>query len=355
MRPPTSASSTSRTRRASPSTARPAASTSTSSSRRRDRRGDRRGRVVRRARRHARRRLAHRRAERQERHRLDHPRRRARADLRRVRGPHRRVRDRHRAAVATRATRSSSCARASRRCCRRASSPTTSATTTTSASRPTSSTCARPPTSRRSSCRARIPGLIRRLFELEVPEIYDGIVEIKSVAREPGMRSKVAVSSREPGLDPVGACVGPKGSRVRMIVGELRGERIDVVPWNEDPADLRGQRAVAGQGRPRAHRRGQPHRDRHRARRPALARHRQGGPERPPRRQAHRLAHRHQERVAWPPTQGIAAAADRRHEAATEEFDGRCGAVTSTGVRCRNQARPGSFYCGLHEKEAAAE
>ncbi|MDO8987500.1 MAG: transcription termination/antitermination protein NusA, partial [Coriobacteriia bacterium] len=62
------------------------------------------------------------------------------------------------------------------------------------------------------------PGLIRRLFELEVPEIYDGIVEIKSVAREPGLRSKVAVSSRESGLDPVGACVGPKGSRVRMIV-----------------------------------------------------------------------------------------------------------------------------------------
>jgi len=80
------------------------------------------------------------------------------------------------------------------------------------------------------------PGLIRRLFEIEVPEVYDGIVEIKSVAREPGARSKVAVSSREPGLDPVGACVGPKGSRVRMVVGELRGERIDVVPWNEDAA-----------------------------------------------------------------------------------------------------------------------
>ncbi|MEI7814150.1 MAG: transcription termination/antitermination protein NusA, partial [Coriobacteriia bacterium] len=76
------------------------------------------------------------------------------------------------------------------------------------------------------------PGLIRRLFEIEVPEVYDGIVEIKSVAREPGMRSKVAVSSRESGLDPVGACVGPKGSRVRMIVSELRGERIDVVPWS---------------------------------------------------------------------------------------------------------------------------
>jgi N utilization substance protein A len=80
------------------------------------------------------------------------------------------------------------------------------------------------------------PGLIRRLFELEVPEIYDGIVEIKAVAREPGMRSKIAVSSREPGLDPVGACVGPKGSRVRMVVAELRGERIDVIPWDDDAA-----------------------------------------------------------------------------------------------------------------------
>ena len=85
-----------------------------------------------------------------------------------------------------------------------------------------------------------------------MPEIYDGIVEIKSVAREPGLRSKIAVSSRESGLDPVGACVGPKGSRVRMVVAELRGERIDVVPWNDDPAHVRRQRALAGEGGPRA-------------------------------------------------------------------------------------------------------
>ena len=81
------------------------------------------------------------------------------------------------------------------------------------------------------------PDLIRRLFEIEVPEIYDGIVEIKSIAREPGARSKVAVSSREPNLDPVGACVGPKGSRVRMVVEELRNERVDVIQWSEDPAE----------------------------------------------------------------------------------------------------------------------
>ncbi|MFN2544334.1 MAG: transcription termination factor NusA [Actinomycetota bacterium] len=80
------------------------------------------------------------------------------------------------------------------------------------------------------------PGLLKKLFELEVPEIEEGVVEIKAVAREPGHRSKIAVSSNEPGVDPVGACVGAKGSRVRMVVNELRGEKIDVVPWSADPA-----------------------------------------------------------------------------------------------------------------------
>jgi N utilization substance protein A len=82
------------------------------------------------------------------------------------------------------------------------------------------------------------PGLLKALFALEVPEIEEGIVEIKGVAREPGHRSKIAVSSNEPGVDPVGACVGPKGSRVRMVVNELRGEKIDVVPFSENPAEL---------------------------------------------------------------------------------------------------------------------
>ena len=82
------------------------------------------------------------------------------------------------------------------------------------------------------------PGLLRKLFEMEVPEIGEGIVEIKEVAREPGHRSKIAVASREPAVDPVGACVGPKGSRVRMVVNELRGEKIDVVPWSADPAQF---------------------------------------------------------------------------------------------------------------------
>ena len=82
------------------------------------------------------------------------------------------------------------------------------------------------------------PGLLRKLFEMEVPEIEEGIVEIKEVAREPGHRSKMAVASREPAVDPVGACVGPKGSRVRMVVNELRGEKVDVVPWSADPAQF---------------------------------------------------------------------------------------------------------------------
>jgi transcription termination/antitermination protein NusA len=80
------------------------------------------------------------------------------------------------------------------------------------------------------------PGLLRSLFALEVPEIDEGIVEIMAVAREPGHRSKIAVASNEPAVDPVGACVGPKGSRVRMVVNELRGEKIDVVPWSDESA-----------------------------------------------------------------------------------------------------------------------
>ena len=80
------------------------------------------------------------------------------------------------------------------------------------------------------------PGLLKRLFELEVHEIYDGVVELHSVAREPGKRSKIAVYSRDPNVDCVGACVGPKGARVQNIVMELQNEKIDIVKWDEDPA-----------------------------------------------------------------------------------------------------------------------
>ena len=199
------------------------------------------------------------------------------------------------------------------------------------------------------------PGLIRRLFEIEVPEVYDGIVEIKSVAREPGMRSKVAVSSREPGLDPVGACVGPKGSRVRMIVSELRGERIDVVPWSETPSTY-----VAMALSPAKVDRALIDEETHTATvivpddQLSLAIGKEG--------QNARLAAK---LTGWRidiKSASIAAAqglytpnASHSSSAQAEEFDGRCVAVTSTGVRCRNQARPGSFYCGIHDKEAAAE
>ncbi len=82
------------------------------------------------------------------------------------------------------------------------------------------------------------PGLIKRLFELEVPEILDGVVEIKGVAREPGHRSKIAVHSTDKNVDPVGACVGSKGSRVRMVMNELRGEKIDIIKWTDDTPEF---------------------------------------------------------------------------------------------------------------------
>ncbi len=150
----------------------------------------------------------------------------------------------------------------------------------------------------------RDPELIKTLFELEVPEIADGLVEIRGVAREPGYRSKIAVESHAPGVDPVGACVGPRGSRVRMVVSELRGEKIDIIPWNQEPARFVAKalsparvREVylddAGQGG-----------DRRRARRPARARDRQGGHERPPRPPADRLEDRHRQRHRVRPAGG---------------------------------------------------
>jgi transcription termination/antitermination protein NusA len=82
------------------------------------------------------------------------------------------------------------------------------------------------------------PGLVKRLFELEVPEINDGVVEIKAMAREPGHRTKIAVWSNDPNVDAAGACIGARGARVRMVVNELRGEKIDIVPFNHDPQDF---------------------------------------------------------------------------------------------------------------------
>ena len=82
------------------------------------------------------------------------------------------------------------------------------------------------------------PELVKRLFEKEVAEVYDGTVEIKSIAREAGSRTKIAVASNDPNVDPVGACVGINGARVNAIVSDLRGEKIDIIEWNDDPAVL---------------------------------------------------------------------------------------------------------------------
>jgi N utilization substance protein A len=82
------------------------------------------------------------------------------------------------------------------------------------------------------------PGLVKRLFEIEVPEIFEGVVEIKSIAREAGSRTKIAVHSRDENVDATGACVGPKGSRVQSIVSELKGEKIDIVKWSKNPGEF---------------------------------------------------------------------------------------------------------------------
>ena len=99
-----------------------------------------------------------------------------------------------------------------------------------------STTCAASRGARRSSCRAPIRSSWPKLFAKEVPEVYDGIVEIKSVARDPGSRAKIAVVSRDASIDPVGACVGMRGSRVQAVVGELQGEKIDIIQWSPSAA-----------------------------------------------------------------------------------------------------------------------
>ena len=139
------------------------------------------------------------------------------------------------------------------------------------------------------------PGLVKRLFELEVPEIVSGVVQIKTIAREAGFRTKMAVVSTDPLIDAVGSCVGPRGMRVENVVNELKTEKIDIIKWSYDPAEyianaLNPARVIGvlrlRHGEVRA---------RHRAGQPAVAGHRQGRPECPPRRQADRLEDRHQE------------------------------------------------------------
>ena len=194
------------------------------------------------------------------------------------------------------------------------------------------------------------PDLIRRLFELEVPEVYDGIVEVKAVSREPGTRSKVAVASLEQHLDPVGACVGPKGTRVRTVVSELRGERIDVVLWDKDPAKY-----VANALSPAKVTRVLADTENQYATvivpddQLSLAIGKEG--------QNARLAAR---LTGWHidiKNESLAAnLMGNLHSLMDNDVDlsdeGRCSYVDEQGNRCRNQARPGTRFCSVHQASA---
>src|SRR5213593_4354652 len=193
----------------------------------------------------------------------------------------------------------------------------------------------------------RDPELIKSLFELEVPEIADGLVEIENVAREPGYRSKIAVVSHADGVDPVGACVGPRGSRVRMVVSELRGEKIDIIPFNDEPA-----RFVAKALSPARVREVLVDDDAKQATvvvpddQLSLAIGREG--------QNARLAAR---LTGWridikSESEYATSKAEGGYE--EEETSGRCAAILSNGRRCPNAALPGSRYCGLESHQALA-
>jgi transcription termination/antitermination protein NusA len=196
----------------------------------------------------------------------------------------------------------------------------------------------------------RDPELIKTLFELEVPEIADGLVEIRGVAREPGYRSKIAVESHAQGVDPVGACVGPRGSRVRMVVSELRGEKIDIIPWNPEPA-----RFVAKALSPARVREVYLDDDAKEATvvvpddQLALAIGKEG--------MNARLAAR---LTGWKIdiqsdtefAQAEAAAAFGGGNGEVEDVSGRCSAILSNGKRCPNAALPGSRFCGVPAHQA---
>jgi N utilization substance protein A len=194
----------------------------------------------------------------------------------------------------------------------------------------------------------RSPELIRKLFELEVPEIADGLVEIQNVAREPGYRSKIAVVSHASGVDPVGACVGPRGSRVRMVVSELRGEKIDIIPFNEEPA-----RFVAKALSPARVREVLVDDESKQATvvvpddQLSLAIGKEG--------QNARLAAR---LTGWrvdirSETEFAEEESELGYE--DEDFSGRCAAILTNGKRCPNAALPNSRYCGLPAHQALAD
>jgi N utilization substance protein A len=187
--------------------------------------------------------------------------------------------------------------------------------------------------------------LIKKLFELEVPEIADGLVEIANVAREPGYRSKIAVVSHADGVDPVGACVGPRGSRVRMVVSELRGEKIDIIPYNDEPA-----RFVAKALSPARVREVLVDDESKQATvivpddQLSLAIGREG--------QNARLAAR---LTGWRidiKSETEFASTSTAQEEYEEESGGRCQAISVRGRRCPNAALPGSPFCGLPMHQA---
>ena len=200
------------------------------------------------------------------------------------------------------------------------------------------------------------PALLKRLFELEVPEIYEGSVEVMSIAREPGQRSKVAVRSLDDRLDPVGACVGPKGSRVRTVVGELRGERVDVILWDADPAAY-----VANALSPAKVTRVLIDEEKNYAGvivpddQLSLA----IGKEGQNARLAARLTGWHidikNETLAADILRNVPVVEEPVEDLLDADEPARCEYVSPSGVRCRNHARPGSRYCGVHEAMALVD
>jgi len=197
----------------------------------------------------------------------------------------------------------------------------------------------------------RHEGLLKGLFQLEVPEIYDGLVEIKAVAREAGLRSKVGVWSKEPGIDPVGACVGPRGSRVRAVVSELRNEKIDIIQWDPEPA-----RFIAKALSPARVREVYLDEDEKQAEvivpddQLSLAIGREG--------QNARLAVKLTDwKIDIKPESQAIEFEDEEEDWEPDEDSAmhRCRAVLSNGRRCANMALPGSLFCGIpsHQEQAA--
>ena len=197
----------------------------------------------------------------------------------------------------------------------------------------------------------RNEGLLKELFRLEVPEIYDGLVEIRAVAREAGLRSKVAVWSKEQGVDPVGACVGPRGSRVRAVVSELRNEKIDIIQWDPEPA-----RFIAKALSPARVREVYLDEDEQQAEvivpddQLSLAIGREG--------QNARLAVKLTEwKIDIKPESQATEYEDTEEEDWEPDADSqmhRCRAVLANGRRCANMALPESLFCGIPSHQAQA-